>query len=63
MEIKRSVNFHRFGQGDAGGQIERRVDGLCNHVCFTDVAAPSGCWRLFEEQELATFAFETGSGA
>jgi hypothetical protein len=23
---------------------------FCNHVCFTDVAAPSDCWRLFEEK-------------
>jgi hypothetical protein len=32
------------------GPVDRRVDGLCNRVCFTDVAAPSGCWRLSEEK-------------
>jgi hypothetical protein len=50
MEFKRSVNFHGSGSGDTGGPIDRRVDGLCNDVCFTDVAAPSGRWRLFEEK-------------
>jgi hypothetical protein len=60
-----SVNFHRFGLGDAGGPIDSRVGDLCNHVgpidsrvgdlCnhvgFTDVAAPRGCWRLFEQKK------------
>jgi hypothetical protein len=40
MENKRSVNFHRFGLGDAGGLIDSSVGDLCNHVGFTDVAAP-----------------------
>jgi hypothetical protein len=50
MYIKRSAYFHGFGSGDVRDPIDRRVDGLCNHVCFTDVAAPSGCWWLFEEK-------------
>jgi hypothetical protein len=75
MENKRSVDFQGFGQGDAGGPIDRRVDGLCSHVCFTDVAAPSGyvcftdvaapsgCWRLFEEKNMPIFAVsERGGG-
>jgi hypothetical protein len=41
VENKRSINFHRFGLGDAGGPIDSRVCDLCNHVGFTDVAAPS----------------------
>jgi hypothetical protein len=47
---KRNVmfNFHRFALGDAGGLIDIRVCDLCNHVGFTDVGAPRGCWRLFE---------------
>jgi hypothetical protein len=54
---KRSVNFHRFGLGDAGGPIDSRVDVLCNHVGLTDcIAAPRGCWRLLElEQKVAIF--------
>jgi hypothetical protein len=35
-----TVNFHRFGLGDAGGPIDSRVGDLCNHVGFPDVAAP-----------------------
>jgi hypothetical protein len=31
MENKRSVDFHGFGSGDAGGPIDSRVDDLCNH--------------------------------
>jgi hypothetical protein len=28
----------------------RLIDSnLCNHVVFTDVAAPIGCWQLFEQ--------------
>jgi hypothetical protein len=27
------------------------VGDLCNHVGFTDVAAPRGCWRLLEQQK------------
>jgi hypothetical protein len=50
MENKSSVNFHWCGSGDAGVKIDSRVDDLCNHVCFTDVAAPRGCWRHFEEK-------------
>jgi hypothetical protein len=42
VENKRSVNFHRFDLGDAGGPIDSRVGDLCNHVDFTDVAA-GGC--------------------
>jgi hypothetical protein len=52
VENKHSVNFHRFGLGDAGGPIESRVGELCNHVGFTDVAASRGCWRLFEQKKL-----------
>jgi hypothetical protein len=48
VENKCSVNFHWFGLGDAGGPIDRRVGDLCNHVRFTDEAAPRGFWRLFE---------------
>jgi hypothetical protein len=51
VENKRSVNFYWFGLGDAGGPIDSRVGDLCNHVGFTDVAAPRGCWRLFEEKK------------
>jgi hypothetical protein len=51
VENKRSVNFHRFGLGDAGCLIDSRVADLCNHVGFTDVAAPRGCWRLFEQKK------------
>jgi hypothetical protein len=51
VENKRSVNFHRFGLGDAGGPIDSIVGDLCNHVGFTDVAAPRGCWRLFEPKK------------
>jgi hypothetical protein len=36
VENKRSVNFHRFGLGDAGGPTDSRVGDLCNHVGFTD---------------------------
>jgi hypothetical protein len=39
VENKRSVNFHRFGLGHAGGSIDSCVGDLCNHVGFTDVAA------------------------
>jgi hypothetical protein len=49
---KRSVNFHRFSLGDAGGLIDSRVSDLCNHVGFTDVAAPRGCWQLLEQKKL-----------
>jgi hypothetical protein len=28
-----------------------RVGDLCNHVSFTDVATPRGCWRLFEQKQ------------
>jgi hypothetical protein len=51
VENKRSVNFHRFGLGDAGGAIDSRVGDLCNHVGFTDVAAPRGSWQLFEQKK------------
>jgi hypothetical protein len=44
VENKRSANFHRFGLGDAGGPIDSRVGHLCNHVGFTDVAAPIAYW-------------------
>jgi hypothetical protein len=37
--------------GDAGGPIDSRVGDLCNHVGFTDVAAPRGYWRLFEQKK------------
>jgi hypothetical protein len=37
VENKRSVNFHRFDLGDAGGPIDSKVGDLCNHVGFTDV--------------------------
>jgi hypothetical protein len=40
VENKRSAKFHRFDLGDAGGSIESRVGDLCNHVGFTDEAAP-----------------------
>jgi hypothetical protein len=65
MENKSPVNFHGFGSGDAGGPIDSRVGDPCNHVDdFTDVAAPSGCWRLFEENKsVARFAVERGGGA
>jgi hypothetical protein len=53
MENKRSVNFHGLGLGDAGGPIDRRVYGLCNHVCFTNVAAPSVC--LKKKKNLSTY--------
>jgi hypothetical protein len=43
VENIRSVNFHRFGLGDAGGPIDSRVGDLCNHVGFTDVAGTRGC--------------------
>jgi hypothetical protein len=51
VENKRSVNFHRFGLGDARGPINSIVGDLCNHFGFTDVAAPRGCWRLFEQKK------------
>jgi hypothetical protein len=51
VENKRSVNFHRFGLDDAGDPIESSVGDLCKHVGFTDVAAPRGCWRLFEQKK------------
>jgi hypothetical protein len=51
VENKRSVNFHRFGLGNAGGPIDSRVGDLCNHVGFTNLAAPRGCWRLFEQKK------------
>jgi hypothetical protein len=50
MENKSSVKIHGFGSGDAGGLIDCRVDDLCNHVGFTDVAAQTSCWRHFEEK-------------
>jgi hypothetical protein len=50
-ENKRSVKVHRFGLGDAGGPIDSRVCDLCNHVGFNNVAAPRGCWRLFEPKK------------
>jgi hypothetical protein len=52
VENKRSVNFHRFGLGDAGGPIDSRIGDLCNHVGFTDVGftAPRG-WQLFEQKK------------
>jgi hypothetical protein len=51
VENKHSVKVHTFGLGDAGGGIDSRVGDLCNHVGFTDVAAPRGCWRLFEQNK------------
>jgi hypothetical protein len=60
VENKRSVNFHRFGLCDAGGSINSRIGDLCNHVGFTDVAAPRGCWRLFKQQKNHRFAVERG---
>jgi hypothetical protein len=50
MENKGSINFHRFDLGDAGGPIDSRLDDLCNHAGFTDIAALRGCWRHFEEK-------------
>jgi hypothetical protein len=50
MDNTSYVNFHGFGSGDAGGPIDCRVDDLCNHVGFTDVAAQAGCWWHFEEK-------------
>jgi hypothetical protein len=41
VENKRSVNFHRFGLAWA----MQGVGDLCNHVGFTDVAAPRGCLK------------------
>jgi hypothetical protein len=35
VENKRSVYFHRFGSGEAGGPIDSRVGDFCNHVGFT----------------------------
>jgi hypothetical protein len=47
-----------------GGMIDSRVGDLCNHVGFADVAAPRGCWRLFEQNKsLSRFAVERGGGA
>jgi hypothetical protein len=37
--------------GDAGGPIDSRLGDLCNHVGFTDVAAPRGSWLLFEPKK------------
>jgi hypothetical protein len=51
VENKRSVNFYRFGLGDAGCPIDSRIGDLCNHVGFTDVAAPRSCWRLLEQNK------------
>jgi hypothetical protein len=51
MENNSSVDFHGFGLGDEEGLIDSTVDGLCNHVGFTEVAAPRGCWRLFEQNK------------
>jgi hypothetical protein len=36
VENKRSVNFYRFGSGDAGDPIDSRVGDLCHHVGFTE---------------------------
>jgi hypothetical protein len=36
---------------DAGGPIDSRVGDLCNHVGFTDVAAPRCCWQQFEQKK------------
>jgi hypothetical protein len=60
VEIKRSVKFHRFGLGDAGGPIDSRVGDLCNHIGFTDVAAPRDCWRLFEQKKLPDWQLREG---
>jgi hypothetical protein len=59
MEIKSSVNCHGLGYGDAGSPIDCRVDDLCNHIGFTDVAAQTSCWRHFEEKN-SRFAVERG---
>jgi hypothetical protein len=58
VEIKGSVNFHRFGLGDAVGPIDSRVRDLCNQVGLADVAVPIGCWQLFEQKKVARFAVQ-----
>jgi hypothetical protein len=50
-ENKSSANFHGFGSGDAGFPVQSLVDVLSNRVGFTDVAAPRGSWRHFEEEK------------
>jgi hypothetical protein len=37
------------------------VCDLCNHVGFTDVAAPRGCWRLFEQKKLLDSRLREGA--
>jgi hypothetical protein len=58
VENKRSVNFH-----DARDKIDSRDSDLCNHVGFTDVAAPRGCWRLFEQKKSLASQLREGAEA
>jgi hypothetical protein len=56
MEKKSSVNF-----GRCGGPIHCRVDDLCNHVGFTDVAAQTSCWRHFVEKKSLDLRLREGA--